>query len=190
MNKFFYILLFLSTLSACSLFDDEKEPEILLSQVDGEEYMEDLQDSINSRKDTRFIEKNRYDLVNYESALNLADSLISKNNEWRPRYFNALSSYLEFNNYNIDPKDNIRFGIGVFNYFLFYPKELIEQFNSSNINQIQFWNEQLGLEIKRKSKIEGITKETIITVAQNNCKDCSDDEKILIKNMVTMLPMK
>lgn len=190
MKTLLFILTLVTLMSSCDFFADEKEPEILLSQVDGEEYMEDMNDSINSRKDTRFIEKDRYDLVKYESALNLADSLTSKNNEWRPRYYSALSKYLDFNNYNIDPKDNIRFGVGIFNYFLFYPKELIGLFNTSNINQIQFWNEQLGLEIKRKSNIEDITEETIITVAQNNCIDCSDKEKSLIESMVTMLPMK
>jgi hypothetical protein len=179
----------LITISSCGLLEEDKEPEVLLSQVDGQEYMDDMDDPINSRKDTRFIEKNRFDLVNYESALNISDSLISKNDEWRPRYFTALSSYLEYNDYNIDPKDNQRFGIGIFNYFLFYPKELIHQFNSCNINQIQFWNEQLGLEIQRKSNIENITAETIIEVAKTNCKDCSTQDKELIENMVTMLPM-
>lgn len=190
MKYFVFIFSILFLFSSCELFEEDKEPEILLSQVDGEEYMKDMQDPINSRKDTRFIEKDRYDLVKYESALNLADSLISKNDEWRPRYFNALSKYLEFNDYNIDPKDNIRFGVGIFNYFLFYPKELIELFNASNINQIQFWNDQLGLEIKRKSNIEDITEEIIISATQNNCIDCSDKEKSLIESMVTMLPMK
>jgi hypothetical protein len=189
MNKLFYISSLLIAISSCGLLTEEEEPEILLSQVDGEEYMADMKDSINSRKDTRLIEKERYDLVQYESVLNLADSLISKNDEWRPRYYKALSNHLDFYSYNIDPKDNERFGIGIFNYFLFYPKELINQFNDSNIGQIQFWNDQLGREIQRKSKFEDITSETIITVAQNNCTDCTEEEKALIKSMVEMLPM-
>ena len=154
MTKFIYIAILLAGISSCGLLSEDEEPEILLSQVDGEEYMGDLEDSINSRKDTRLIEKERYDLVQYESLLNIADSLISKNDEWRPRYYRAISNHLDFYSYNIDAKDDMRFGIGIFNYFLFYPQELITQFNASNIDKIQFWNDQLGKEIQRKSKFE------------------------------------
>ncbi len=190
MTKFFYVLTLLTLLTSCGLLDDDKEPEMLLSEVDGEQYVADMKSDINSRKDTRIIEKGHFDQVSYESMLNIADSLITKNDEWRPRYYKALSQQLAYSDYNIDTKDNMRFGVGIFNYFLFYPKELILQFNDSDLDEMQFWNEQLGLEIKRKKSLESIDEATIISVAQKNCIDCSESELNLIADMVRMLPMQ
>jgi hypothetical protein len=183
MRLFSIFIAVLFSVSSCGLLD-EKEPEILLSQVDGEQYMEDMQSEINSRKDTRLIEDGLIDKVGYESLLNLADSLTSKNDEWRPRYFHALNDHLTYTNFNIDEKDNQRFGIGIFNYFLFYPSELIELLNSSSMAEIDFWDKQLSLEINRKEKFEDINKETIINVAQENCKECSPERLELIASMV------
>ena len=183
MKYFTLLIILVGIFNSCGLLEEE-EPEILLSQVDGEQYMQDMKSEINSRKATRLIEDGKFIEVGYESILNLADSLISKNDEWRPRYFDALNAHLSESNFNIDEKDNQRFGIGIFNYFLFYPNEFIEKMNSSEIPQIDFWDNQLSIEIHRKEKLDGISSEAIIGLAQENCIDCSPERKELIANMV------
>lgn len=174
-------------MSSCGFLEEEKEPEMIISKIDGEEYIEDMNSEINSRKDTRLIEEGKVKQIKLVSILNIADSLITQNDDWRKRYFTALNVYNEATFFDIPQEQYKRFEIGIFNYFVFHPKDLIESFDTLSLNQIDFWNERLTSEIKYKSSLDGINEKSIVAMAQDNCKECSENEKEFISAMVYTL---
>lgn len=174
-------------MSSCGFLEEEKEPEMIISEIDGEEYIEDMNSEINSRKDTRLIEEGKVKQIKLVSILNIADSLITQNDEWRKRYFTAINIYNETNFFDIPQEHYKHFDIGIFYYFVFHPKALIESFDTLSINQIDFWNERLAAEIKYKTSLDGINEKSIITMAQDNCIECSENEKEFISSMVFTL---
>ena len=150
--------------------------EFIYSNVDGLDHKEILSGPEN-------VEKHSLELIyQIDTSLNSEyfKILLLKLNEskdiWRPYYFNALSMYCN----KINQEDQSKLEASIFNYFLHYPKEYLENIEKMNYDHSDCILISISSYIKNYLKQNQITIISMKNVAHQYCLECSDEEISLI----------
>jgi hypothetical protein len=174
--KNFIILLF-PVLLNCS-----NEDEFIYSNIDGLNHKEIL-------GGPETVEKHSLELIyQIDTTLNndYLKILLLKLNDgsdlWRPYYFNALSLYCS----KINQDDQSQLEASIFNYFLHYPKEYLENIEKMNYNNSDCILMSISAYINAYLKQNEITIISMKNVAQQYCIECSDEEISLIYNYLDL----
>lgn len=182
MNKWL-ILIIPIVLVSCNL--KEEEPEVIISEVDGEEYVADMEGEMNAKKATHLILQGKSADIEYIYKREISDSLQSTDSLWRLKYFEALNVIFP----ELDSLDREYVGANTFSYFLHHPIELLNQFSNGAYDNSELWVNVLAEEYNLRTTPEDITINSVINLAHKYCSDCSDEDKELIIEFVEMLAL-
>jgi|TARA_B110000495_G_scaffold93502_1_gene80778 hypothetical protein len=166
-----------------SCITEEIEPEVLVSKLDGAEYVADMKGEMNARKATHLILQGKQDSVNYIYRRAISDSLQTQDSTWRRKYFEALNILLP----ELDSLERRYLGVNAFSYFLHNPNELLVQLNVTAFDNSEFWLRILSVEFNSRVLPEDITINSVINLAHKYCDNCSDEEKESIIEFVETL---
>ena len=170
-------------LFSCNL--TEKEPEVLISEVDGDEYIVDMEGEMNAKKATYLILKGKGEGIAYIHKRAISDSLHSNDSVWRLKYFEALNLIVS----ELDSIDIKYVGTNTFSYFLHYPQELLTQLENKAFDNSEIWLEAMAKEYQNRTAPDDITINSVINLAHKYCSTCSDEQKELIIEFVEMLSL-
>lgn len=170
MTKWITIIIGLTFFSCTT---EEIEPEMLVSTLDGAEYVADMKGEMNARKATHLILQGKKDSVNYIYTRAISDSLQTQDSTWRIKYFEALNTLLP----GLDSAERRYLGVNAFSYFLHNPNELLDQLNVTAFDNSEFWLRILSIEFNSRVLPEDITINSVINLAHKYCNNCSDEEK-------------
>lgn len=164
---------------------EEQEPEKLISNIDGEEYIAKMNGEMNSFKAATIVNEGGTfnEEISYSILLNFSDSLTITDSTERAMYFNALNNVL----HEFDTSDYQIISSGMFDYFLHYPKELTDKLNTADGFVVSTWTELLSASLGEAIKDPEITEKSVINVALKNCTDCSADDQEFIISFVESL---
>lgn len=180
MSKWF-VILFCFSLTACGWI--EEEPITLVSQIDGQEYLADVEGEMNAKKAARYILDGKTDSVSYEYKLDISDSLNTDDSVWRDRYFKALNLVLP----SLDSIDVVYVAQNAFAFFLHYPHEFLNHLNNTAFDNSENWMNVVSYEYKVKTEPSDITINSVINGAHRHCSECDDDMMQLIVQYVNLL---
>jgi len=180
MTKWFTIIIALTFLSCKT---EEIEPEVLISTLDGPEYVADMEGEMNARKATHLILQGKTDSINYTFTRAISDSLQTQDSVWRKKYFDALNSVLP----ELDSVEKSYLGVNAFSYFLHFPNEVLAHFNTTAFDNSEVWLKILSDEYDNRVSPEDITINSVINLAHKYCSDCSDEKKEQIIQFVEAL---
>jgi hypothetical protein len=174
MKQFSYLMLilFLSLLISCQL-QEEEEPELLLSQIDGEEYFSTMQGEMTVQKALLFIQQDIIDSLAQPDFMLLAKELTHEDELMRTQCFDALSASFF---YIIPANYPIIEGM-IFTKLTRYPKETIAQIMQATPNVHDLWMQFLQEEYKRQTTSTEVTKISVINLLLKNCTDCTIEEQ-------------
>ena len=167
----------------CSCQIEDTEPEMLISTLDGAEYVADMKGEMNARKATHLILQGKGDSINYTYIQAISDSLQTQDPSWRIKYFEALNTLLP----EMDSIKCSYLGVNAFSYFLHNPNELLNQLNTVAFDNSEFWLRILSLEYNSRVLPEDITINSVINLAHKYCVNCSDDKKESIIEFIQAL---
>jgi len=180
MTKWFSIIIAITFLSCKS---EEIEPEVLISTVDGPEYVADMEGEMNARKATHLILQGKNDSISYIHTRAISDSLQTQDSSWRVKYFEALNAIVP----ELDSTEQSYLGTNAFSYFLHFPNELLDQFNTIAFDNSEIWLSILSEEFNTRIQPEDITINSVINLAHKYCRNCSDERKEAIIEFVEAL---
>ena len=180
MTKWATIIIALTFFSCTT---EEIEPEMLVSTLDGAEYVADMKGEMNARKATHLILQGKMDSINYIYTSAISDSLQTQDSTWRIKYFEALNTLLP----ELDSAERSYLGINAFSYFLHNPNELLNQLNTVNFDNSEFWLRVFSTEFNRRILPEDITINSVINLAHKYCSHCADEEKESIIEFIEAL---
>lgn len=169
-------------LSGCQFF--KEEPEVLLSNIDGEEYFAAKNGEMNTQKATLYILEGLTDSVTFENKLDLMDSLASEDEKWKTRYLEAFSLVLN-EVYVAESKDLVEDRL--FSFLIRHPKEVLEHLNNAGFENIDAWMTVLSKGLEKALEPEDITINSVANAVISNCKNCSEKEEQLIVDFVFKL---
>jgi len=161
----------------------EDEPEVLISTLDGAEYVADMEGEMNTRKATHLILQGKMDSINYTYIRAISDSLQTQDSSWRIKYFAALNTLLP----ELDSVERRYLGVNAFSYFLHNPNELLGQLNVAAFDNSEFWMRILSIEFNGRVLPEDITINSVINLAHKYCSHCADNEKESIIEFIEAL---
>jgi len=167
--------------SSCKSSEDE--PEMLISTLDGAEYVADMEGEMNARKATHLILQGKGDSINYAYIRAISDSLQTQDSTWRIKYFEALNTLLP----ELDSIECRYLGVNGFSYFLHNPNELLDQLNTTAFDNSEFWLRILSIEFNSRVLPEDITINSVINLAHKYCNHCPDEEKESIIEFIEAL---
>ena len=180
MIKYSGLILFFFFSSCKSSVD---EPEMLISALDGAEYVADMEGEMNARKATHLILQGKGDSINYTYIRAISDSLQTQDSTWRIKYFEALNTLL----LELDSAELGYLGVNGFSYFLHNPNELLDQLNTTAFDNSEFWLRILSIEFNSRVLPEDITINSVINLAHKYCSHCPDEEKESIIEFIEAL---
>ena len=167
----------------CSCQIEEVEPKMLISTLDGAEYVADMKGEMNARKATHLILQGKGDSIKRKYIQAISDSLQTQDSTWRIKYFEALNTLLP----ELDSLECRYVGVNAFSYFLHNPNELLNQLNTIAFDNSEFWLSILSLEFNTRVLPEDITINSVINLAHKYCVNCSDDKKESIIEFIQVL---
>ena len=167
----------------CSCQVEEAEPETLISNLDGAEYVADMKGEMNARKATHLILQGKLDSINYTYIRAISDSLQTQDSAWRIKYFQALNTLLP----DLDSAECSYAGVNAFSYFLHNPNELLSQLNTTAFDNSEFWLRILSIEFNSRVLPKDITINSVINLAHKYCANCSDEKKESIIEFIQVL---
>ena len=162
----FVITLFFSLLLSCQ----EQDYEVIISDLDGEEYYSDMSGEMNTRKAARLIIENKIDKVPLDFQLLISDSLNSKEIYWQKIYLKAFSLIIV--NFSENQKSDA--APKLFSFFMHHPKMYKEQIIDMDIENSDYFLELISLEINQHIQEQKITINSIINLAIKYCDDCNE----------------
>lgn len=180
--KWIYFTIFALLFSACSFF--EEEPEVLLSQIDGKEYIATIEGEMNAKKAYLFLMEDQVDSVDYHIKLDIIDSLEVRDSSWRKKHLKSTSKILT-GIYEGEDKQFIESKI--FSFFIHYPNELIEHLNNEGFDSIDIWMKILNKGLVTATTPIDITTNSVANAAISNCSDCNEDKQKLIVEFIEKL---
>jgi hypothetical protein len=176
-------VLIIIALTFFSCATEEIETEILLSELDGAEYVSDMEGEMNARKATHLILQGKMDSISYTDIRSISDSLQTQGFTWRKKYFKALNILLP----EMDSIERRYLGVNAFSYFLHNPNELLNQLNTNAFDNSEFWLRILSIEFNARVLPEDITINSVINLAHKYCNNCPDEEKESIIEFIEAL---
>lgn len=180
MIKWIGIIFCVFTVS-CGLFEDE--PIQIISKIDGQEYLADMEGGMSAKKAARMILEGKQDSISYQFKLAISDSLHTKDSVWRGRYFEALNSILP----SLDSANIVYVAENAFAYFIHHPKELLDNLNGNAFDNSDHWTNLLSYQVRLKTEPADITSISIINRAHKYCENCTDETMELIIQYVEIL---
>jgi hypothetical protein len=169
-NFYYYFALF--TLIACQPIE-ENEPELLLSQIDGEAYLATMQGEMTVQKALLLIQQDMADSLTQPDFMLLAQELANEDTVIRTHCYYALSeSYM----YIIPANYPILEGM-IFAKLVRYPKETIAQIIQAVPDVHNLWMEFLQEEYKRQTASAEVTNVSVVNLLLKNCIDCTHEEQ-------------
>lgn len=167
--------------------EEEKEPEKLISNIDGEEYLAKMEGDMNAFKAAKLVTEGGTfeENISYDLLLSFADSLSSTtiDSSERDLYFRALNTVL----HEFDKTDYIKIGPGMFSYFLHYPKEFTDKLNKESGFVLSTWTELLADQLHETIKDPEISEKSVINVALKHCATCTEEDQQFILSFVESL---
>ena len=179
--KIVVIVVLLASFFSCAI--EEIEPEMLVSTLDGAEYVADMKGEMNARKATHLILQGKMDSINYTYIRAISDSLQTQDSTWRIKYLEALNTVLP----ELDSVERRYLGVNAFSYFLHNPNELLGQLNVAAFDNSEFWMRILSIEFNGRVLPEDITINSVINLAHKYCNNCADNEKESIIEFIEAL---
>ena len=170
-------------LTCFSCNTEEIEPKMLVSTLDGAEYVADMKGEMNARKATHLILQGKGVSIDYTFKRAISDSLQTQDSTWRIKYFEALNTLLP----ELDSAECRYLGVNAFSYFLHNPNELLGQLNTTAFDNSEFWLRILSIEFNSRVLPEDITINSVINLAHKYCNHCPDEEKESIIEFVETL---
>lgn len=182
--KWIFVVLAVLLFNACHLF--EEEPEILLSNIDGEEYYAVKDGEMNARKAALYILDGLNDSVSFEAKLDLLDSLESQDLMWKDRYLKSFSLILN----DVYAGDNLSLVEDkVFSFLIHCPAQLVEHLNNEGFDNIDIWMLVLSKGLNKAITPEDITVNSVANAVLSNCKECDVNQQKLIVDFIFKLEM-
>ncbi|MCT4583071.1 MAG: hypothetical protein N4A35_16795 [Flavobacteriales bacterium] len=172
------ILLF----NACHFF--EEEPEVLLSKIDGEDYLNTMEGEMNPKKAYLYIMEGNKDSIDYNIRLDIIDSLETTDSIWRKKHLKSLNIIL---NEVYDGNDKTFIENKLFSFFIHYPNELIHHLNNEGFDNIENWMLILNKGVQSATSPEDITINSVANAAISNCKNCNEEQQRLIVEFLNKL---
>lgn len=180
--KWIYFTVACLLFNACTFF--EEEPEVLLSKIDGEEYMETLEGEMAPKKAYLYLMEDHIDSVDYNIKLDIIDSLEVNDSIWRKKHLKSTSKILE----EIYEGDNKQFiEDKIFSFFIHFPNELINHLNNDGFDKIETWMIILNKGLVSATAPEDITTNSVANAAISNCNNCSKEKQKLIVEFIQKL---
>ena len=173
----------ITALTFFSCASEEIVPEMLVSSLDGAEYVADMKGEMNTRKATHLILQGKMDSINYIYTRAISDSLQTQDAAWRIKYFEALNILLP----ELDSAEQYYLGVNVFSYFLHNPNEVLGQLNATAFDNSEYWLRVFSTEFNRRILPEDITINSVINLAHKYCSHCADEEKESIIEFIEAL---
>jgi len=163
----------------------EEEAPRMISQIDGEEYINDMSSELNAKKSTRLLEESKDNAMKMTvpEILIIIDSLNCSEEEWRGRHFNALNTIYHV----LQAEDYARIEKEIFTSFLTHPLETTYRLESLEFNDMEFWNKRLAAGLKSITADGEITTVSVINLMLGNCSNCTPEDEELIVNYVGFL---
>lgn len=180
--KWIYFTAICLVFSACSFF--KEDPEVLLSKIDGKEYMETLEGEMNTKKAYLYLMEDQVDSVDYTIKLDIIDSLESNDSIWRKKYLKSTSKIL---GEVYESEDKLFIESKVFSYFIHYPNELIEHLNNEGFDSIEIWMKILNKGLITATAPEDITINSVANAVISNCNKCDKEKQKLIVEFIQKL---
>ena len=180
MTKWAIIIIALTFFSCAS---EETVPEVLVSNLDGVEYVADMKGEMNARKATHLILQGKMDSINYTYTRAISDSLQTQDSTWRIKYFEVLNILLP----ELDSAERRYLGVNAFSYFLHNPNELLDQLNAAAFDNSEYWLRIFAAEFNRRVLPKDITINSVINLAHKYCSHCADEEKESIIEFIEAL---
>ncbi len=180
-----FLTFFVFALAFVSCKNDEEKIE-LISEIDGHEYKADMEGEMSARKAARmWLEGKTEDLYVSETVIyDLADSVVTSDTNWRETYFQTLNFFIA----DIDSAALEYCGTSIFTYFVHFPQEYLEQLESMDFEQRNYWNTALAGELRNLLQTqENASTDKVTSLAYQYCPDCNEEEKELILGYLTML---
>ena len=186
LNHFILIIVLLFSFQSCKE-DKEKEPEKLISTIDGKEYLAKMEGEMNAFKAAKLVTEGGTfeEEISYALLLSFADSLSSTtiDSTERDLYFRALNTVL----HEFDASDYNIIGPGMFSYFIHYPKEFSDKLNRENGFVLSTWTELLSIQLHEAIKDPEISEKSVINVALKQCNSCTEEDQQFILTFVESL---
>jgi hypothetical protein len=179
--KVLIVVVLLASFFSCAT--EEIKTEMLVSRLDGAEYVADMKGEMNARKATHLILQGKMDSINYTYIRAISDSLKTQDSTWRIKYLEALNTVLP----ELDSVECRYLGVNAFSYFLHNPNELLDQLNTTAFDNSEFWLRILSIEFNGRVLPKDITINSVINLAHKYCNNCSDDKKESIIEFIQAL---
>jgi hypothetical protein len=162
----------LAMMMSCQHAETE-EPEMLISQIDGQDYLSTMQGEMTTQKALLLIQQNWTDSLTQPDFMLLAKDMNAIDSITRSNCFQALSQtfmYIIPNNYPLLE------GM-IFTKLMHYPIETIVQLQQTQADVHDFWMMRLYDEFERQIASPEITAISVVNLLLKNCPSCSKDEQ-------------